>query len=627
MRKIAAATGEIIYELDGWAEGAGQTYFDPLTGQMLNMTDHGIFQAFPDRIARDGVPLSEVVTSLCARVGLTADDIDVAQLTDPVRGFSLARQVSIRGGLELLAVAYNFDAVESDFQLKFTKRGSSSIRVITQDELAYVSDPGSPVPELFGETRAQDVDLPARFTVRYNDIERDADIGVQTVKRIVRPAATMQSQNEATLDLPLVLSAAEAKEIALRQGFSPWIERVHHQWRLAWTHVDIDPGDVVTVALEDGRSFEVRVLKVDIGANLELAWDTVVQESSTYDVAALTSGGLTYRRAFVAPTPETRLLLADSPLLADGDDAERLSSGIYWAIGGIGQPGWSGGGLFESVDGAAFYIVDESTVEMTWGVCRAALGNTATPFGTDRVNTIEVTMVVGTPGSVTELEMLNGANRALIIDPDGSVEVIAWANATHEGGASRTYTLHTLLRGLRGTESFTGGHQIGSMFLALDEAVCRRLLPLADLDAEKTYKAVGRGGVLAEAPRRTITPAGRDLMPYAPVHLKSNGNAWGTNITLSWVRRTRLGGEWVDAFETVPVAEDAEAYELEILDGPGGSVLRTETGITSASFVYTTAMQSADFGMAQTALTFRVYQISAQVGRGFPSEDTTVSTG
>jgi hypothetical protein len=115
-------------------------------------------------------------------------------------------------------------------------------------------------------------------------------------------------------------------------------------------------------------------------------------------------------------------------------------------------------------------------------------------------------------------------------------------------------------------------------------------------------------------------------MPYAPVHLGSNGNSWGSNITLSWVRRTRLGGEWVDAFETVPVAEDAEAYELEILDGPGGAVLRTATGITAPSFVYTTAMQSADFGAAQTELTFRVYQISAQVGRGFASEDITVST-
>jgi hypothetical protein len=33
-------------------------------------------------------------------------------------------------------------------------------------------------------------------------------------------------------------------------------------------------------------------------------------------------------------------------------------------------------------------------------------------------------------------------------------------------------------------------------------------------------------------------------------------------------------------------------------------------------------MQGADFGMAQTELTFRVYQISAQVGRGFAGEGT-----
>jgi hypothetical protein len=137
---------------------------------------------------------------------------------------------------------------------------------------------------------------------------------------------------------------------------------------------------------------------------------------------------------------------------------------------------------------------------------------------------------------------------------------------------------------------------------------------------------VGRGGELRDAPTRQLALAGNDLKPYAPVHLASNGNAWGTNITLSWFRRTRLGGEWVDTFETVPLAEDAEAYELEILGGTGGSVLRTATGIGSPSFVYTTAMQSADFGTPQTELTFRVYQISAQVGRGFPSEDTTVST-
>ena len=41
------------------------------------------------------------------------------------------------------------------------------------------------------------------------------------------------------------------------------------------------------------------------------------------------------------------------------------------------------------------------------------------------------------------------------------------------------------------------------------------------------------------------------------------------NVTLSWQRRTRVGGELIDGSGEVPLAEDSEEYELEILDGPG----------------------------------------------------------
>jgi hypothetical protein len=44
--------------------------------------------------------------------------------------------------------------------------------------------------------------------------------------------------------------------------------------------------------------------------------------------------------------------------------------------------------------------------------------------------------------------------------------------------------------------------------------------------------------------------------------------------------------------------------------------------LTIAQLTYTSGMQSADFGGAQTELSFVVYQISAQVGRGFPGERT-----
>jgi hypothetical protein len=62
----------------------------------------------------------------------------------------------------------------------------------------------------------------------------------------------MHSRNEATFDLPLTLTAAETKGIALQQLHSGWLERTGYEWHLPWTHVDLEPADVVQIALDDG---------------------------------------------------------------------------------------------------------------------------------------------------------------------------------------------------------------------------------------------------------------------------------------------------------------------------------------------------------------------------------------
>ena len=267
-----------------------------------------------------------MVTSLCERVGLTAADLDVTEITDEVHGFGIARQISVRGALEMLAAAYSFDAVESDHQLKFKKRGRSPSRVIPEQDLV----PVNAEREAFIETRAQEVDLPLRFTVVYQDLERDADIGTQYAKRVAGPSSAMHSRNEATFDLPLMLTAAEAKGIALRQLHSAWLERTGYEWRLPWTHVDLEPADVVQVALDDGTLLNVRILETELGANLELAWKTVLEESSSYTVTAVPGGGLNYLPQVDPVSSEARLFLLDVPLIRDSDDAGRAATGHYW---------------------------------------------------------------------------------------------------------------------------------------------------------------------------------------------------------------------------------------------------------------------------------------------------------
>jgi hypothetical protein len=63
----------------------------------------------------------------------------------------------------------------------------------------------------------------------------------------------------------------------------------------------------------------------------------------------------------------------------------------------------------------------------------------------------------------------------------------------------------------------------------------------------------------------------------------------------------------------VPLAEDFDAYKIDILDGT--AVKRTQI-TSSSSVVYTAAQLVTDFGATQPTIALRVAQLSATRGRG-----------
>ena len=88
------------------------------------------------------------------------------------------------------------------------------------------------------------------------------------------------------------------------------------------------------------------------------------------------------------------------------------------------------------------------------------------------------------------------------------------------------------------------------------------------------------------------------------------------DLTIRWIRRSRaLAADSWEAAE-VPLAEDSEAYAVEILDGV--AVKRTLTANTTSA-LYTAAQQVADWGVSLgpgSSLAIRIYQLSALTGRG-----------
>jgi hypothetical protein len=110
--------------------------------------------------------------------------------------------------------------------------------------------------------------------------------------------------------------------------------------------------------------------------------------------------------------------------------------------------------------------------------------------------------------------------------------------------------------------------------------------------------------------------AGIGLKPLSPVHLR--GTRSGGDLAMSWVRRTRTGGDSWDSAE-VPLAEDFERYEIDILSGT--TLKRTLTS-ASPEVIYTSAAQTEDFGAPQSAVQVRIAQVSAVYGRGTAREAT-----
>jgi len=279
---------------------------------------------------------------------------------------------------------------------------------------------------------------------------------------------------------------------------------------------------------------------------------------------------------------------------------------------------WHGAQLNRSSDGGSTYSgVVSTTIGATIGTAAGVLGDFTGGNIFDRVNTVSVVLQSGGPLlSFTELQLLNGSGLCLI-GVDGRWEVLRYMTATLT--AANTYTLSMFLRGRRGTEWAIGQHAVGDNFLLADANTFKRPNPgTAEIGLARLYKAVTFRQQLAAATAQSFTNNAAALKPYAPVRL--NGTRDGSNnLTITWIRRTRRGGEWRDYVE-VPIGEESLLFKVEVWNSAYTTLLRTISGLTSETASYTAAEQTADGLTPGDTVYLRVYQISATVGPGYKLE-------
>ena len=304
--------------------------------------------------------------------------------------------------------------------------------------------------------------------------------------------------------------------------------------------------------------------------------------------------------------PGTLVQFIDAPPLPTDTSSNQALLRIGVAADGAN---WNGAAIYRSDDGGeaggnTFQVLAGLDGAATFGAIITNLA--AGPFETwDRVNEVEVILTAGSLASVSELAVLNGANAALIGN-----ELIQFENAQLIG--ENTYKLTKLLRGRQGTEWAIGTHAAGERFLATTPALYTTAIANNLIGRQLFYKGVSVGNSLGNTDELAFTYAGRNLKPFAPVHVTGLRNGF-SDLTISWIRRSRVDAEWRDGVG-IPLGEESELYEVDILDG--STVVRTIESI-SPTASYSAADQTTDFGSAQSSIDVKVYQLSAVIGRGY----------
>ena len=562
--------------------------------------------------------LSSIVTNLCARGGLQESDIDVTALTDLVKGYVIAGQTQVRAAIEPLALTYFFDGVETDYILKFVKRGGSSVATLNQIDLAPLG--GGMGDPYIRETRSQEVELPAQINVVFLDKSKDYEQNTQFTKRVANPIPVMWSKNQVSKSVALVFTPTEAKRISQKLLYTSWIERSALEFKSGWKFIGLDPADVVTVNLDNGTSYKVRLVDVDLGSDLALEFKSTLEDTATYSSVVEGDGG-SYPQKKPPASSASKFFVLDTPLLRDQDDTGGAYSLLYVASAGYGQEGWPGSTMLKSADNLSWSDIASFSDETTWGSLSEVLGDTTAPFTTDETNQIVVTMVTNSDQlqSVTQLQMVNGANPAIIYNPSsGKSEIVQYRDVTQNDDG--TFTLRGLLRGRRGTDVNTGIHQVGDLFIIPNTSDFVSVsLALGDVGVTRFYRGVPAGELIDDQLSISHVHNANALRPYAPVQPAATSG--GSGITLTWVRRSRYGGELMDGTGDVPLGEASENYDIDIWNAGGTAVLRTLTS-TTQSVLYTNANITTDFGTTPTTLIVSIFQRSAAVGRGFGYKTT-----
>lgn len=605
-------------------------YYNPDENSLLYVSTDGgqlLVKVFTSRITRATVDLKDIVLALLKRVGMLDTDILATDLNAiTLNGYTINTRKTLRAIFSELAQVFLYDVIESNGRIAYKTRGEASIETIPHQDLSMASEDG-----WLDARDSTDIAKLRKINLTYRDIDREYRDNVQSLILPKSDTASFDSDAAIDVSVPIVLTANDAKALAEIILYAKLTYGTTYGGTLPQAYLTYDPGDVVTVELnEDGSNTAiVRLRNVKISPKREVVFEAVEEDPDIYnDAIDLFSNVGRYEKSGF-PAPEARV---DPVVLTlpyrDEDEmlAYPTSFMMFVAFLNVNPNAEIKREPSIKIDNASPFLLQGPFAFPTWGYVTQALSNSVPLYSTDTTSVMRVRMVNTSGAALASAsfdDILNSdkVNLAIV-----GKELIQFADVTSLGDSFYEFTV--IHRAKLGSDVYARAHVKGERFILLSDNTGEmdttgiKVVPIAAQANQKFAVQVMMRSKNPYALNAIQTFTGLNLSPWTVANLSANYVA--DEAVVSWNHRNRYGGEWPDdGSEILPVVEATTSFDIFLFTNPStfnvrdsSTYLRKVTQ-ASESYTYTTTLQTADgFDRNTTDLFIRVVQNGTAAGNG-----------
>lgn len=533
----------------------------------------------------EGMTWPDAVRLVLERAGLKAHEIDTADVDAvPFEGGYLRGYVPTLSAMQPMLIAGGLLHQERDGVLAFFQLARADVVQVANG--ADFTDLGT---HLFGDT-PEDVkvvtgdtaeeDLPTSVGVRHQDPDAGYALGYQPFG--MRHPAGPRAENRHEIDArQLVLTRKQARNLAATALRRAHVNRRTFRVVLPGRYLHLLENDLVTWTGDDGRDVTARVIRRDMGSDWRVALDLVEEDVQVAVTGSPVQSAAGQAPPSIATSPNLRVLCLDVPgLLSSEVTVPAMKFAACTNPGGV----WAGATVWLSVDGSNWTNHGTLSAQAGIGTLTGTLaaGSSAEVIGAGpQLSATSVDVEFDNVGagvaSCTLTQAVAGANWCAIIDASGAVELAAFLSATFVSG--RTWTLGSMLRGLRGTSAVS--HLAGATVVLLspfhDSGVLHVELPNLSLPGSMVAKIVPAGRGLEDVPAVGFATGLANVRPLPVRQLQKAIDPTPFDV------RITVGANWsrdvlpIGTQPPHPVDVLPEAYRFTLYDATGAQVRITRT--------------------------------------------------